>query len=146
MEPTMRRLCATVRQTSFELHRYLGGGHLEKVYENGLLHRLRKQGLSVRVQHPLKVYDEDGTVLGDYLADLLIEDCLIAELKACKALAEEHVGQLFGYLRASRIEHGMLINFGPARFEVKKFVLSPRGMHEDPPEPLPKAQVDDMPE
>ena len=80
--------------------------------------------MHVEQQHPLKVFDDDGTVLGNYFADLLIEKELIVELKACKALASEHVSQLLGYLRACRIEHGLLINFGAQRFQIKKYALS----------------------
>ena len=65
-------LCDQIRETSFSLHRYLRHGHLEKVYENGLALRLRKTGLTLEQQHPLQVLDEDGTVLGDYLADLTL--------------------------------------------------------------------------
>jgi len=61
------RLSDSIRETSFELHRYLRHGHLEKVYENGLANRLRKNGMDVAQQYPLKVYDEDGTVLGGVL-------------------------------------------------------------------------------
>jgi GxxExxY protein len=70
------------------------------------------------------VRDEDGTVLGDYLADLLVEGKLIVELKATKALADEHAAQILGYLRASRMEHGLLVNFGAPKLEVKKYVFS----------------------
>ena len=117
-------LCDRVRETSLALHRYLRHGHLEKVYENGLAHRLRMQHLTVNQQHALQVKDEDGTVLGDYIADLFIEGSLIVELKACRALADEHTAQLLGYLRATRIELGLLINFGSPRMEIRKFVLS----------------------
>ena len=118
------QLCDQVRETAFALHRYLRHGHLEKVYENGLAHRLRKAGLQVKQQHPLQVLDEDGTVLGDYLADLFVEGELIVELKACKALADEHVAQLLGYLRGCRVERGLLTNFGSSKPEVRKYVLS----------------------
>lgn len=117
-------LCDRVRETSFALHSYLRHGHVEKVYENGLASRLRKLGLSVEQQYPLTVYDEDGTVLGDFFADLLIDFPLIIELKACRALADGHVAQLLGYLRASRIEHGLLINFGAPKLQIKKYVMS----------------------
>ena len=125
-------MCNVIRQTSLALYRYLRGGHMEKVYEKGLLHRLSKQGLKVQAQHPLTVCDEDGTLLGNYYADLFVEDCLIVELKTCDAPANAHIGQLLGYLRASSIEHGMLINFGPGRFEIRKFILSGKGLHEEP--------------
>jgi GxxExxY protein len=117
-------LCDVVRETAFAIHCYHKNGHMEKVYENALTHRLRKAGREVHQQHPLKVYDEDGTLIGDYNADLFIDDRLIVELKAAKALADEHVAQLLGYLRASRTEHGLLMNFGAPKFEVRKFVLS----------------------
>jgi len=118
------RLCDLVRQTGFDLRKYHGSGHLEKIYENGLAHRLRKQGIRVEQQVPITVLDEDGTPLGDYFADLLIEGVLIIELKACRAIADEHIAQILGYLRATRIEHGLLINFGAAKYEIKKYVLS----------------------
>jgi GxxExxY protein len=73
-------LCDVIRETSFALHRYLRYGHLEKVYENGLANRLRKAQMKVEQQYALKVYDEDGTVLGEYFADLLVEGCLIKEV------------------------------------------------------------------
>ena len=119
-------LCDQVREVSFALHQYLRYGHLEKVYENGLAHRLRKAKLKVEQQYPLKVYDEDGTVLGEYFADLFVETKLIIELKACKTLASEHTAQLLGYLRACRIEHGLLINFGAPKFQIRKYALSDR--------------------
>ncbi len=116
-------VCDRVRETSLALHSYLRHGHLEKVYENGLAHRLRKLGLKVEQQFPLRVADEDGTVLGDYIADLFVEDSLVVELKAAKTLASEHVAQLLGYLRACNLEHGLLINFGAPKLEIKKFKL-----------------------
>ncbi len=72
-------------------------------------------------------HDEDGTVLGEYFADLFIEACLIVELKACNAVADEHVAQLLGYLKSSRIETGLLINFGAAKLYVKKYLMTQKG-------------------
>jgi GxxExxY protein len=118
------QLCDVVRETAFAAHRWFRHGHLEKVYENALAHRLRKQGLRVEQQFALPVYDEDGTLVGDYLADLFVEGQLIVELKACKALADEHIAQALGYLRASGVEHGLLINFGAPKLQVKKLVMS----------------------
>jgi GxxExxY protein len=120
----MSELCDAVRETAYAIHVYHGHGHLEKVYENAPAYRLRKTGLDVKQQLPLTVYDEDGTVLGDYCADLLIADRLIVELKDCRALADEHVAQLLGYLKLARIEHGLLINFGSYKFQIKKYALS----------------------
>jgi GxxExxY protein len=117
-------LCDRVREAAFALHQHLRHGHVETVYENGLGHRLRKLGLKVTQQHPLSVFDEDGTLLGEFVADLLVEQRLIVELKACRSLVDEHVAQLLGYLRAARIEHGLLINFGSSRLEIRKYVLT----------------------
>jgi GxxExxY protein len=121
---TINELCNIVRQTAYDIHVYHSHGHLEKVYENALAHRLRKLGLDVKQQYPLKVYDEDGTEIGDYMVDLLIEGRLVIELKAAKTMIDEHVAQVLGYLRAGRIEHGLLVNFGSYRFQIRKYVLS----------------------
>ena len=117
----MTSLSDQIRQTAYDIHVYHGHGHLEKVYENALAHRLRKAGLDVKQQHPLKVFDEDGTLIGDYLADLLVEGKLIIELKTAKALAAEPEAQILGYLKSARLEHGLLINFGSYKFEIRKF-------------------------
>ena len=118
------QLCDQIRETAFSLHSHLRHGHLEKIYENGLRHRLFKLGLSVQQQHPVPVFDEDGTLLGDLFADLFVNNQIIVELKAVRHLSEEHVSQLLGYLRSSGIEHGLLINFGSAKMEIRKFALS----------------------
>ena len=120
----MKALSDQVRQTAFDIHVYHGHGHLEKVYENALAHRLRKAGLEVKQQHPIQVFDEDGTLIGDYLADLLVEGGLIVELKTAKTLAGEHEAQVLGYLKSARLEHGLLINFGSYKFEIRKFAWS----------------------
>ena len=116
-------LCDVVRQTSFEIHQYLRSGHREQIYENALAHRLAKQGIKVEQQPELRVFDEDGTQLGYLKADLLLEDKLICEIKGARALVDEHVAQLLGYLRASRMNHGLLINFGAPRLEIRKFIV-----------------------
>jgi len=121
---TINELCDLVRETSFAIHQYHRHGHLEKIYENALAHRLGKAGLNVQQQHPIQVFDEDGTILGDFYADLIIEGRIVVELKAVKSIADEHVAQLLGYLRSSRMEHGLLINFGAPELFVKKFVMS----------------------
>ena len=108
----IKMLSDQVRQTAYDIHVYHGHGHLEKVYENALAHRLRKAGLDVKQQHPIQVFDQDGTLIGDYLADLLVEGVQIIELKTAKALAPEHEAQVLGYLKSARLEHGLLINFG----------------------------------
>ena len=92
---------------------------LRKVFD-----RLIKQGIDVKPQHPLQVHDEDGTVLGEFFADLVVENRLIVELKAVRTVAVEHIAQLLGYLQSGRIETGLLINFGSPRLHVKKYLMS----------------------
>ena len=120
----MMELCDRIRQISYDIHIYHGHRHLEKVYENALAHRLKKAGIEVKQQFPMTVYDEDGTVLGEYKADLIVENRLLVELKACRTIIEEHTAQTLGYLKSARIEHGLLINFGSSKFEIKKYILS----------------------
>jgi GxxExxY protein len=120
----INKLCDLVRQTGFEIHKYFVSGHLEKIYENALTHRLTKLGIEVIQQHPLDVFDEDGTLLGHLCADLFVAGKLVVEVKACRNLVDEHIAQLLGYLRASRIEHGLLINFGGLKFQIKKYILN----------------------
>jgi GxxExxY protein len=124
MNDSINQLCDIVRETSFAIHCYHRHGHLEKIYENALANRLRKQGLDVKQQHPMAVLDEDGTVLGEFYSDLVVENRLVVELKAVRAVAEEHIAQLLGYLKSGRIETGLLINFGTSRLHVKKYLMS----------------------
>ncbi len=123
-QPEILRLCAIIRETALAIHRYHRHGHLEKIYENALAHRLRKAGLDVQQQHPLQVFDEDGTLLGEFFADLLVARELIVELKACRQLVDEHTAQVLGYLRSSRLEHALLVNFGTPVIQIKKFILN----------------------
>ena len=121
-ESEIKELCAAVRETSLAAHRFFRQGHAEKVYENSLRNRLRKKGLGVEQQVPIEVRDEDGSIVGDYIADLLVEEELILELKAVNQLCSEHTAQVLGYLRAANLEHAMLINFGSPKIEFKKFI------------------------
>jgi GxxExxY protein len=127
----INQLCDVIREVSFDIHRYLRHGHLEKIYENALVHRLSQRGLDIKRQHPLSVHDEDGTLLGEFYADLFVDGRLIIELKACDSLNNEHAAQMLGYLRASGIENGLLINFGASKLQIKKYVLD--GIHGNKP-------------
>ncbi|MBA7535236.1 hypothetical protein ES705_27489 [subsurface metagenome] len=99
----------------------LGYGFLEKVYENAMAIELIKMGCNVRQQQNIKVYYETEQV-GDYYADLLIDDLVIIELKAAESLCEEHEAQLINYLKATKMEIGLLLNFGKkAEFKRKIF-------------------------
>ena len=78
----IKRLCDQVREIAYAIHVYHGNGYLEKVYENALVSRLRKEGLSIKQQQPITILDEDETVIGEYFADIIVNDCLLVELKA----------------------------------------------------------------
>ena len=91
--------------------RYRGYGFLEKVYENSMLHELNKNGLKAVSQFPIKV-NYDGVSVGEYFADIIVEDKVIIELKANATLSPENLLQLQNYLKATDIEVGLLLNFG----------------------------------
>jgi GxxExxY protein len=99
----------------------LGAGFLEKVYENALAHELRKSGLRSQQQQPIKV-EYDGIVVGDYLADIVVEESVILELKAVKAFDNVHFAQCINYLKATGMKICLLINFGQPKVEIKRFV------------------------
>lgn len=120
-EEEAKRICDVVRQTAYDLHVYLGVGYLEKVYENGLVHRLQKAGMHVQSQVPMTVRDEDGFVLGDYIADLVV-DGIVVELKSVATLLPVHLAQCLNYLKAMDMEHGLIVNFGSEKFQCQKVV------------------------
>ena len=98
----------------------LGYGFLEKVYENAILIELQKLGLNAKRQVPIKVFYEEELV-GEYFADLVVEENIILELKAAENLREEHECQLINYLKATEIEVGLLLNFGKKRQLKRKY-------------------------
>ncbi len=95
----------------FKVYNTLGFGFLEKVYENALFIELVAMGLFVEKQKAIKVHYE-GKQVGEYYADLIVNECVIVELKAAESLCEEHEYQLINYLKATEIEVGLLLNFG----------------------------------
>lgn len=117
------KIVTDIRQIGYQVHLYLGVGYLEKVYENALKHRLEKIGHKVEQQVALKVCDEDGFLLGEYTADLIVDGKVIVELKAVSSINSAHVAQLLNYLKTTGIRDGLLINFGSEKYEVKKLVL-----------------------
>ncbi len=100
----------------------LGSGFLEKVYENALVHEMRKNGLRVEQQRPIQVV-YDGVVVGDYVADLLVEEEVLVELKAVKAIESVHQAQCLNYLKATRLKVCLILNFGETRLGIKRLML-----------------------
>lgn len=119
----MLKLVDQIRETAFAGHRFFGSGHFEKIYENALVNRLTKAGIAVEHQVPIMVRDEEETIVGEYVADLVVDRELIIELKACECLTQGHECQIMGYFRVTKMRHGLLINFGSRKFEIKKFIL-----------------------
>ncbi|MCD4684748.1 MAG: GxxExxY protein [Anaerolineae bacterium] len=102
----------------YDVYNGLGYGFLEKVYENALALELRKLGLSVQQQKPITVFYA-GEPVGEYFADVVVNDVVLVELKAAQRLAGEHEAQLLNYLKATTMEVGLLLNFGP-KPEIKR--------------------------
>lgn len=111
MELLHKEITEKIIKAFYNVYNTLGYGFLEKVYENALLIELRKMELFCSSQEQIKVYYEDEQV-GFYIADIIVNDCVIIEVKATEALCEEHEFQLINYLKATEIEVGLLLNFG----------------------------------
>ena len=107
-----KELTGNIINAFYQVYNTLGYGFLEKVYENALTHELRKRGFKVTQQTPVTVF-YDGVVVGEYFADLFVNDSVILELKAADAIAKNHESQLINYLKASNIDVGLVLNFGP---------------------------------
>lgn len=106
---------------AFTVSNKLGSGFLEKVYENALALEIRKTGLEVNQQFPIHVFYDDQ-VIGEFICDLLVEDCVLVELKTVKNLEDIHMAQCLNYLKATGLHVCLIINFGKPRIEVKRIV------------------------
>jgi len=107
---------------AMEGHRKLGYGFLEKVYENALMVLFRREGIEAKQQSPIKVYFEDE-IVGDYFADILVEDKIIIELKAAENISSAHIAQTLNYLKATGLRLAIILNFGKEKLESKRIVL-----------------------
>jgi GxxExxY protein len=110
--------------SAFKVSNTLGIGFVEKVYENAHAHQMRKDGLKVLQQHSIKV-EYDSIAVGEFCADMLVEDRVLVELKAVSELTSEHLAQALNYLRASGLFACLLINFGRSRIQVRHLHPSP---------------------
>jgi GxxExxY protein len=118
-------LCGQVIGMAMKVHSALGLGFLESVYRNALIRELRKGGFKAEAERPISVH-YDGQLVGAFTADLLVNDSLIIELKSIQSLAKAHEVQLVNYLVATRIDEGLLVNFGAERLEYKKKFRLPK--------------------
>lgn len=119
MEFQHKELTKGIIGAFYDVYNSLGYGFLEKVYENALTIELRHRGFQVEQQYSIQVLYR-GEVVGDYFADLVVNDLVILELKATKDLAARHEAQLLNYLKATRFEVGLLLNFGPTPTHTRK--------------------------
>lgn len=104
---------------AMKVHGTLGGGFLESVYQKALLHELKKAGLNATGEVPLKViYDEE--IVGDFFADIVVEGKVIIENKAVESLCAAHEAQMVNYLTATKLDIGLLFNFGAPKLEFKR--------------------------
>ncbi len=118
----INELTYQIRGAVFEVNKVLGPGFLEKVYENSMMVELKKRHLKVQAQVPVKVHYK-GKIVGDYFADIVVEDQMILELKAIESLQKIHEAQLLNYLKATGYSIGLLINFTYPKAEIKRFVF-----------------------
>jgi len=118
----INRVTERIISCVYRVSNTLGSGFLEKVYENALAIDLRKNDLKVEQQHSIRVFYKNEPV-GDFAADLLVEDCVIVELKSARALDDVHSAQCLNYLKATGLRVCLLVNFGRPRAEVKRIVL-----------------------
>ncbi len=109
----------------YHVYNTLGYGFLEKVYENALAQELDKRGHTVRQQVPIQVF-YDGQAVGEYFADLFVDEKVILELKAAEEIAKAHEAQLVNYLKATDIQVGLLLNFGPKAEFIRKIFTKRR--------------------
>lgn len=117
-------LSLAIRQAAYEVHHYFRNGFLEKVYENALAYKLRKLSFQCQQQVPLKVHFEDNVIVGEYIADIVVNGKVIVEVKTVEQLSKAHYAQLMNYLKTTRYRLGILINFGQTCLEFKRVVQS----------------------
>ena len=115
----IEKIVSTVIDCAYKVRHELMNGYLESVYENALMIELENCGIKAEPQVPLKVLYK-GVVVGEYRVDILVENCLIVEIKAVSDIISAHESQLVNYLTATNIDNGLLINFGAERLEVKR--------------------------
>ncbi|HHT9138341.1 MAG TPA: GxxExxY protein [Candidatus Wunengus sp. YC60] len=107
---------------AMQVHNKLGYGFLEKVYENALMVLFKREGIQAKQQAPITVYFEEE-VVGEYYADILVEDKIILELKAVEEIIDAHRSQILNYLKATRLQLAIILNFGKDRLESERFIL-----------------------
>jgi len=114
-------LSQSVIGCAFEVSNTLGVGFFEKIYEKALCIEFEKKGIEFKRQQPM-IVKYKGSLVGEYVTDIIVEDCLLLELKTVKALCSEHEAQLMNYLKATGLSYGLLLNFGKPKLGIKRMI------------------------
>lgn len=122
MEIVHKDLSYKIIGLAMEVHSRLGYGFLEKVYENALMLLLRREGIDARQQHPIKVHFENE-IVGEYVADILVDERIILEINALDYISEVHRAQALNYLRATELRLAIILNFRKKKLQYERLVL-----------------------
>lgn len=114
----IQELLSTIKDAAFDVRLALAYGYLESVYKHALAYELHLRGLKADIEYPIKVYYKN-IVVGEFRADIFVEESVIVELKTCAKLVPAHEAQLVNYLRATGIDYGYLINYGSEKFQIR---------------------------
>ncbi|AFZ36771.1 hypothetical protein Sta7437_3264 [Stanieria cyanosphaera PCC 7437] len=119
----LKNIADKIIEGALKVSGILGAGFVDKVYERALLYELEKKRLQIEVQYPMNVYYE-GIIVGDFVADILVQNCILVEIEAVASLTEHHKQKCLNYLKASELELCLLINFGSYELQVETIMLS----------------------
>lgn len=122
IDPALEALTEKIIGAAFTVSNALGHGFLEVVYKNALVEELSSKGIRVVKERPFVIH-YNGKQVGLYVADVVVDECVIVELKAVETLTRSHAAQVLNYLKASRLPIGLLLNFGTPRMELKRILL-----------------------
>lgn len=122
MEIVHKELSYRIIGLAMQVHSRLGTGFLEKVYENALVLLLKREGIKAKQQHSIKVYFDDQ-IVGDYIADIPVDENVILEIKALDRISDVHRAQALNYLRANELRLAIILNFGKKKLEYDRLVL-----------------------
>ena len=116
-----KEITEEIINSAYEVHRVLKNGYLEKVYENALINELESRNLRCMQQFPLEVYYKDF-IVGKYIADIIVEDKIILEIKAMASIEKHHFAQILNYLKSTKKRLGFILNFGANNMQIKRII------------------------
>lgn len=119
----LKNITDKIIKCALKVSEVLGAGFVDKVYERALLYELEKNRFQTEVQYPMNVYYE-GIIVGDFVADLIVQNCILVEIEAVPTLTDNHKQKCLNYLKASELELCLLINFGSYELQVETIMLN----------------------